>query len=372
MHVHVISFDVPYPPNYGGVIDVYYKIKAMAAQGMHVHLHTFQYGREAASELENICEEVCYYSRKKPVSSLPLTLPHIIQSRKSKRLLNRLLEDSFPIIFEGLHTCYYLDHTYLKFRHKVVRMHNIEWEYYHELAKREPSWSKSQYLLRESQLLQTFERRLSLADWILAISPRDFNYFKERFNNVDYLPAFHPNDQITCKPGKGTYCLYHGNLGVQENHEAAMYLIEQVFTHLDFPLYIAGSNPLPELITAISEHDHITLHHNPGEGDMLDLIRNAHIHVLPTFQPTGIKLKLLKALFNGRFVLVTPDMVEQNQLAKYCLIAQNTEEYKSLVARLFQYEFSEKELSVRSELLEARFSNNRNAELLQSRLMENA
>ncbi len=29
-HLHIISFDVPAPPDYGGVIDVYYKAKALA------------------------------------------------------------------------------------------------------------------------------------------------------------------------------------------------------------------------------------------------------------------------------------------------------------------------------------------------------
>ncbi len=29
-YLHIISFDIPYPPNYGGVIDVFYKLKALA------------------------------------------------------------------------------------------------------------------------------------------------------------------------------------------------------------------------------------------------------------------------------------------------------------------------------------------------------
>ena len=28
-HLHIISFDVPYPANYGGVIDVFYRVKAL-------------------------------------------------------------------------------------------------------------------------------------------------------------------------------------------------------------------------------------------------------------------------------------------------------------------------------------------------------
>ncbi|MEM6630115.1 MAG: glycosyltransferase [Bacteroidota bacterium] len=371
MHLHVISFDVPYPPNYGGVIDVYYKVKALAEEGAKVHLHSFSNGREESEDLKRLCERVYYYPRIKPAASLPLRVPHIISSRKSSLLLDHLMEDSYPILFEGMHTCFYLTHTYLKFRVKIVRMHNIEWEYYGSLAEREPSWSKQQYLLRESQLLKKYERRLTAADRILGISPKDTDYLSKRFNQVDYLPAFHPNDQVTCKPGKGKYCLYHGNLQVAENHEAAMYLIDGVFHDMKIPLIIAGSNPRPELITAISDFDHISLFHNPGEGEMLDLIRSAHIHVLPTFQATGIKLKLLKALFNGRFVAVTPFMVQGNDLGKYCIVAQDTLEYKSLIARLFKYEFSEREIETRRELLDTRFSNRLHAKKLIQMFSEN-
>ena len=36
-HLHIISFDVPYPANYGGVIDVFYKLKALHAEGIKIH-----------------------------------------------------------------------------------------------------------------------------------------------------------------------------------------------------------------------------------------------------------------------------------------------------------------------------------------------
>ena len=29
MHLHIVSFNVPWPADYGGVIDVYYRIKAV-------------------------------------------------------------------------------------------------------------------------------------------------------------------------------------------------------------------------------------------------------------------------------------------------------------------------------------------------------
>ena len=56
-HLHVVAFDVPYPANYGGVIDVFYRIKALVEAGIKVHLHCFQYGRPAAAVLDR-CHEV--------------------------------------------------------------------------------------------------------------------------------------------------------------------------------------------------------------------------------------------------------------------------------------------------------------------------
>ena len=44
-HLHIISFTIPYPPNYGGAIDVFFKIKALHSYGVQVHLHCFSYDR---------------------------------------------------------------------------------------------------------------------------------------------------------------------------------------------------------------------------------------------------------------------------------------------------------------------------------------
>ena len=50
-NLHVISFDIPWPVNYGGVIDVFYKITALAGLGVKIHLHCFEYGRKESKEL---------------------------------------------------------------------------------------------------------------------------------------------------------------------------------------------------------------------------------------------------------------------------------------------------------------------------------
>ena len=41
--LHIICLDAPSPPNYGGAIDMYYKIRALALAGTRIILHYFAY-----------------------------------------------------------------------------------------------------------------------------------------------------------------------------------------------------------------------------------------------------------------------------------------------------------------------------------------
>jgi len=90
-HIHIVSFDIPYPPNYGGVIDVFYKIKALFDQGIKIHLHCIEYpGRDRTSELNKYCFSVDYYYRKTGIISALSCKPYIVCSRRSSELLKNL------------------------------------------------------------------------------------------------------------------------------------------------------------------------------------------------------------------------------------------------------------------------------------------
>jgi len=141
-HIHIISFDIPFPANYGGVIDIYYKLKALHERGVKVHLHCFEYNREPAPQMELLCEEVHYYPRKTGLIPNLSLLPYIVVSRKSEKMIKTLLKDDYPILFEGMHSCYHLSDPRLKGRVKVYRESNIEHQYYHHLARAESSISR--------------------------------------------------------------------------------------------------------------------------------------------------------------------------------------------------------------------------------------
>lgn len=359
--VHIISFNVPYPANYGGVIDVFYKIKALYDLGCKIHLHCFKYGREEAPELEKYCEKVSYYERKMSKKLLLDRLPFVVVTRSSQKLLKNLLKDQHPIIFEGLHSCFHLGNEQLKDRLKIVRTHNIEHDYYKNLAKVEKSVFRKMYFNAERKKLERFEAILKKANHVIAISNADTNKLSKKYKNVHHVTAFHPNANVKIKEGKGDYCLYHGNLEVGENNEAALYLIRQVFSKIKIPLIIAGNKPSAELIQAVAEFPHIRLEANIVTLEIDELIKNAQINVLPTFQATGIKLKLLAALFAGRHCLVNKDMVDNTGLENLCTLADSPQEMIREIKRLFEMPFDMEEQLKRKVVLTDAFSNNLNA-----------
>lgn len=354
-HLHIISFDVPYPANYGGVIDVFYKLKALANSGVKIHLHCYEYGRGEAKELNRYCESVNYYKRKMSKHQLLNSKPFIVVSRNSNELLDNLLKDDYPILFEGLHTCAVLDAERLKKRHKIVRTHNVEHDYYRALARSESNMFRKNYFKLEANKLKEFESVLLHADTIAAISDKDTKYYSKLFSNVKLVSAFHPYTTVEIEEKSGNYALYHGNLDVEENNRAALFLVD-VFKNSDRKLVIAGKNPRKELVAATDAFSNIQLRINPSEKEMDALIAEANVNVLPTFQATGIKLKLLAALYRGKHCLVNPKMVEGTGLGRLCYVAKTVSDFQIEIERLFEIPFTEQELDKRNKLLHKKFS----------------
>lgn len=355
--LHVVSFDNPFPPNYGGVIDVYYKLKALHEAGIQVTLHVFEYGRQPSVELNEICHRVIYYKRRTFVNPFIGTLPYIVSTRNDSSLLQNLLEDKDPILFEGLHSCFFLNHPDLAKRNKLVRMHNIEHDYYRKLEEVEPNFFKKYFFAKEADRLEKFEPILSHANTVLAISPNDQSYLSSKYKHVTLLPAFHANSQVSSMPGKGNYALYHGNLSVGENDEAARYLVNEIFNDLEEPLIIAGNNPSALLKKAVEQRKNVTLLQNISTEQINQLTHDAQINILPTFQSTGIKLKLINVLFQGRWVIANTIMVENTGLESLCRVSDNPAQIKKLVKELMSQPFTNEDTEHRKAILLRSFCN---------------
>jgi len=360
--LHIILFDVPWPADYGGVVDLFYKIKTLHEAGVKIHLHCFVYNRPQQEILNNYCETIHYYKRENNISRFSFRLPFIVNSRKNEALIKNLQKDNYPILIEGIHCSYYLHAGMLDNRIILLRLHNAEFEYYHQLAIHEKNPFKKFYYNHESKLLKKYENRLAKKVKIGAVSRQDVQLYRQLFRAgaIDHLPAFTPFNLVKGFEGKGCYCLYHGNLSVNENEEAAIWLLEHVFNNLGIPFVIAGKNPSQKLIFMAEENPQTCLVANPGHDELQDMIAKAQINILPSFNNTGVKLKLLNALFNGRHCLVNKAGVEGSGLETICQVAEDAEEFKTAISYLYNIPYSKDENIQRQVLLDKLYSNEQN------------
>jgi hypothetical protein len=365
-HLHIVSLDVPWPADYGGVVDLFYKLKYLQQQGVKIYLHCFTNGRPPQQELNEYCESVSYYQRKSNSSSFSFSLPLIVKSRINNELLLNLKKDNHPVLLEGIHCSYYLYKNLLHNRKVVLRLHNVEFEYYHYLAKHEKNWLKKIYFLHESRLLKKYEKTIAAKAPVVTVSQHDAAVYKNLFNApaVHYLPVFIPHTLAVGKEGNGCFCLYHGNLSVNENEVAAIWLLQNVFNDVNIPFVIAGKNPSKKLSDLAHKHKHTCIVANPSEKEMQDMIYKAQVHVLPSFNNTGIKLKLLNALFNGRHCLVNQQGVAGSGLESVCHIANDAAAFKTALQQLYNQPFTENEKQQRQGLLLREYNNEENAKRL--------
>lgn len=352
--LNIITLDIPFPPNYGGAIDEFYTIKKLYDLGIKIYLHAFQYGeRKPRKELEQYCTEVHYYERKRNLYDFFNKIPFIVKTRDHDLLLNNLLKNNAPILFEGIHTTYFLSDPALRGRLKIIRAHNIEQDYYKFLAKFEKNLLKKIYFFIESVKLKNYEINvIKNADSIAAISIGDMKRIKLWNENVELISSFHPFDNVESMIGKGKYALFHGNLDVSENKTAAEFLANKVFNDINIPFIIAGKCKKENNIKRhLVPNSNIQLLTNISDEKMNDLIRNAHLNVLYTTQSTGLKLKLIYSIFLGRFILVNNLMVENTDLAPLCEIANDEKEMKKKILNIFDVYFTDEMIEKRKKIL---------------------
>jgi len=356
-HLHIVCLDVPYPPDYGGVVDLYCKIKSLHRAGVEISLHCFEYGRGKQPELEKYCKEVFYYPRNKKIN---FRLPYIVSSRNNRQLISNLQRDDDPVLLEGIHCTYPLFTGKLNSERVWIRLHNIEYRYYSFLAKHAHNLLRKTYYTVESYLLKKYESDLAPHNRYLAVSLGDIELYRKLHpRKIEFLPVFLPNNEVRSQEGKGDFILYHGNLSVEENERAAIWLLESGAHQTGMPLIIAGKNPSKKLLQ-ICKKNSVTCLQNISPEKMEELMCSAHIHLVPSFNATGIKLKLLNALFLGRFVITNTAAVAGSGVESLCSVADSPEELIRQIRYFSQMDFNQNDIERRKEIMESLFNAEKN------------
>lgn len=347
--LNIVSFNVPYPPDFGGAIDVFYKLKSLSEAGVQIYLHIFEYGRGRPSELEKYCEKIFYYKRDRSLLNGMQLSPYIVSSRNNKVLVKNLNTNQAPVLFEGIHTTAPLKNKAFQSERTLVRMHNLEHDYYNGLFRSETNVLKKLYYWIESKKLIRYQRSLNLADMILSISPSDQSYFEEKLETQStFIPAFHPNKKVRHLKKKGYFALYHGDLSIWENRKAAHFLVD-IFKKLDIPLIVAGRTDDKKLLEKIETAKNLKFISLENQEQLDDLLQRAHINIFWSNHASGIKIKLINALYNGRFCLVNPPVVAGSDLEDLCEVVEDEKALVYKAIQLMDVEFSDEQYFHRKE-----------------------
>ena len=221
-------------------------------------------------------------------------------------------------------------------------------------------WYEKCYYYLEAWKLKHYERVLLYADKILAITNTDALYFTQKYPFVSTycLPCFFDNISVETvtdvSPENEKYILYHGNLSVLENVRVINYILDNLLPKLDINMrvVIAGKNPDKHLREKISRIPNVSLVANPLQEEMNSLIVFAHIHLLLTFQNTGIKLKLIYSLMKGHgHCLVNSMMIPDPGFEEVCTIADGQEAQVIALRKLYHTPLMPEALQWRQQAL---------------------
>jgi len=370
--LNIVAFDVPWPPDYGGICDLYFKLKYLHSAGVKITYHCFFYEghNPPTNQLEQFCERIFYYKRHKSLFRLLFSpLPYIVTSRQDPELLKNLLSNEDPILFDGIQTCFYLNSKQIRQRKRFVRANNVEHLYYRGLANAERSILKKLYLRREAKKLEKFEEEIKGVGGIFCVTKMDMKHF-EKLAPTHYIPPFFNDDkssEISIEANEsGRFVLFHGNLSVNENISAANFILDNIAPGSKHKFVIAGHSAGNDLVRKIQKLTNVMIHNSPPQSKMGDLIRDAHVHLLLTDQQTGIKLKLLHALRSGKHVLINSLMDDSEIFTTMCRVADKPEEIKNKLDQLMTQPFSQEMREKRFSVFTTHFNNPRNAQVIAS------
>ena len=130
-------------------------------------------------------------------------------------------------------------------------------------------------------------------------------------------------------------------------------------------------NPPQHLSQIIDYEDNIELIDSPDDKTLYDLIRNAQINILVTAQSTGLKLKLLNTLFNGRFCLVNEKMVEELDVNGLCYVVNDMNSIRFAANELMNKTFDQHQIEKRRENMKRFYNIEEATDLLLKLITEN-
>ena len=334
----IISFDVPYPDNYGGVKDVWQTIKTLKGLGCEIDLVSFYRDENRVMEFEQSSEYAFInrhfaFKQKKP-SSFFSKLPMSMSTRNISECESNAA--GFPddreydvCIIEDVKCleAFKMLSYYVKCKRTYLRLQNIESNYYWELFKIENNLFKAAFFFLESLRYRLFERSLwnnDLIDGFLFASEREMKdkIFALAKNKRLLRPAL-PVKGVSDHENRKNQILYVGNLDLPDNRMSVLRILEvlkPILSTKDADLVIAGKMSCEDKrwLQSISRPS-VIIRVNPSDEELRALYGTAKLFFNYSMNASGVKMKLMEALSYGIPVLSNKNGVDGSGMEPYVI-----------------------------------------------------
>lgn len=355
---------VPYPVNDGGALSMMSIIKEYAESGCKVHVLAMNTTKHHANEAEFttfllkwatvdfvlVDNRIRFYEL---IRNIFLNKSYVLERFVSATYKEKLIELLTGKPYDLIH----LDHLTSLLYVDVIREHcksllvyraqNVESQVWKSNALVTENVFKKLYFLLQAARLQNFELlSLSKVDLILAITDEDARYFRSVTKKpvithtvkID-IPALCP----TLKPELSFFFL--GSFEWLPNEEGIRWFLNTVWpvVTMRFPnikFFIAGKK-MPDWLMALRSTNIIPV----GEVDnAVNFINEHSILIAPLVSGSGVRVKILEAMAQGRGVIATSVAAQGISVNNEdgILIADSVEQFVRQIERCSDPEFVSK------------------------------
>jgi glycosyltransferase involved in cell wall biosynthesis len=318
MNILLIAYEFPYPPNHGGKVDIWNRIRAFKECGYKVFLITW-YGiirgetlsTKSISVVKSSVNGLMMLPIRRDITRLislcsypSLVAARIVKAKMLKEILKQVrVFEPDCVLVDGL----YAGELGLKLSMLLnipsgVRLHNLEFEYMLGQYALSRSW-KDKIAIRLALLhLKSFEDLvIQNADIYFDISVEDLDRrLRMGYSHGYWLPPVIPKKRFSVDTAyKKEYDIcFLGNLNAPNNVDGVLWFVNEVLPLIlqevpEVKVLIMGSKPSEE-IRALSKIENINVLANPDEPE--NYIKKSNILINPVRFSSGVNLKSIEML----------------------------------------------------------------------------
>ena len=343
MNILFITSEFPYPPNSGGRIYTWQRIKYLSLNN-NIFLFSIiddgdiKYLNDEV--VKTTLKEINVYKRKNKIIQgiKGISYPFSVATRKNEEMF----QDISKLINSRSIDLIIIDNPQMLINcemnnkiPKILTQHNIEYKAFESMYKNSNNIIKKIIYRREYKLMKKFEEKYYHNNKINAysfISEEDKRYFEEEYKNKNTILVPPGVDEININNKKkyGYNIVFTGKMDYEPNVQAMKWFSEEIFPSInneipEAKLYIVGKNPTEYIQSLSSENIVVT---GPVES-IEQYLKLANIVVIPLLSGGGVKIKLMEALQYGNIVVSTSKGTEGTQFRdkKEVLISDNPNEF---------------------------------------------